>query len=289
MKEEARSWVIEVLGARDAREIRSLAFGITSDLRLIEVDDRLLVLRRYETHEVLDLIPRLVEYEARALTAARRVLRELVPEPIAFDVTGVRAGRPSLLMTFLPGAPVIHGLAPAQLALPLAQLHGSPLQGDLPRYHHWFDAERVVVPTWTTRPDAWSKLVDVVRGREPDAPHVFLHRDFHPGNLLWHQGELTGIVDWAFSCHGPRGVDVAHTRGNLALVDGVIAADRFLGAYRDLVPTYEHHPWWDIADLLSGGDQFFGVMAFNAFGADLDVDLLASRADDWAEALADAV
>jgi Ser/Thr protein kinase RdoA (MazF antagonist) len=55
---------------------------------------------------------------------------------------------------------------------------------------------------------------------------VFLHRDYHPGNLLWNDGSLSGIVDWAFSCRGPRGVDVAHTRWNLALVDIVAAAAR---------------------------------------------------------------
>jgi len=99
-------------------------------------------------------------------------------------------------------------------------------------------------------------------------------------------GELVGIVDWPVACCGPRGIDLAHTRGNLALVDGADAADAFLKAYVDLVPEYEHHPWWDVADLFSFDDDFRGVIAFNAFGAQFDLDLVRSRADDWAQVLA---
>jgi aminoglycoside phosphotransferase (APT) family kinase protein len=125
-----------------------------------------------------------------------------------------------------------------------------------------------------------------IRGPEPEEQPGFLHRDYHPGNLLWDRGELVGIVDWPSSCCGPRGLDVAHTRGNLALVDGADAADAFLKAYVDLVPAYDHHPWWDVADLLSFDDDFRGVMAFTSFGARFDLDLLRSRADDWAGVLA---
>jgi aminoglycoside phosphotransferase (APT) family kinase protein len=288
MDEAARCWVVEALGAHEVRDIRSLTFGITSNLWLIEVDGTPLVLRRYETDDLIDVLPGVVADEYRALVAARLVLGDVVPEPVAADVTGAQAGRPSLLMSFLPGKAVIHGLDPRRLALPLELLHRSTVPNDLSRYGHWFEIEMVAVPAWTARPGAWSKLTDVVRSREPEAAHVFLHRDFHPGNLLWEGGKLSGIVDWPFSCHGPRGVDVAHTRGNLALVDGVAAAERFLGAYRELVPDYDHHPWFDAADLMSlasGNEEFSGVLAFNAFGSNLDVELLRLRADQWAEAI----
>jgi len=68
-------------------------------------------------------------------------------------------------------------------------------------------------------------------------------------------------------------------------VDGVGAAEQFLRAYRQIVPSYDHDPWWDIADLLSFDGDFAGVMAFNAFGASLSIDLLHSRADEWARAI----
>jgi aminoglycoside phosphotransferase (APT) family kinase protein len=282
----AHSWVLEALDAKQVVDVRSLAFGVTSDLRLIEVDGVRLVLRRYLTSHVIDETPQVIAHEADALKAARAALGKLVPVPIAFDLTGVQAGHPSLLMTLLPGRPVVHNLDVRRMAALLAQIHEATIPSGLPHCRHWFDRNKITVPSWTNAPSAWTTLVAAVRGPEPEGQPAFLHRDYHPGNLLWDQGELVGIVDWAVSCCGPRGVDIAHTRGNLALVDGADAAEAFLEAYRDLVPAYDHLPWWDAADLLSFDDDFRGVMAFNAFGAELDLELLHSRADNWARVLA---
>jgi aminoglycoside phosphotransferase (APT) family kinase protein len=284
MDEVMRSWIREVLGAHDVRELRTLTFGISSDMRLIEVDGIPVVLRRYE-NAVVDELPTAIACEAQALKAARAVLSDLVPEPVAHDATGARSGCPSLIMTYLPGNPVIHDLDLRQIVEPLALLHSRAAPKDFPRYRHWFDIDRLAIPHWTKSPETWAELIDAVGGGEPSAEHVFLHRDYHPGNLLWEKGTLSGIVDWPSSCGGPRGIDVAHARGNLALVDGVGAAEQFLRAYRQIVPFYDHDPWWDIADLLSFDSDFAGVMAFNAFGAGLSIDLLHSRADEWAHAL----
>jgi aminoglycoside phosphotransferase (APT) family kinase protein len=278
-------WILEALGAHDVREVRTLTFGISSDMRLVEVDGVKLVLRRY-VNEFLNEGPMAIACEVKALKAARAVLGDLVPESVAHDATGARSGWPSLIMTYLPGQPVIHGHDLRQIVEPLALLHSRASPHDLPPYRHWFDIARLAVPKWTKSPQIWAELIDAVGGKEPSAEHVVLHRDYHPGNLLWDKGALSGIVDWPSSCHGPRGIDVAHARGNLALVDGVGAAQQFLSAYQQLVPSYDHDPWWDIADLLSFDDDFAGVMAFTAFGANLSIDLLYSRADAWAHALA---
>jgi aminoglycoside phosphotransferase (APT) family kinase protein len=288
MDEVTHSWILEMLDARDVREVRTLTFGISSDMRLIEVDGIPLVLRRY-TNRFVHHLTLAIENEAHALTAARAVLGDVVPEPIAHDVTGAQSGCPSLIMTYLPGNPVIHDIELRKIVEPLALLHAEPAPKDFPRYRHWFDPDCLSIPKWTKTPEAWAELIDAVRDGEPSAPHVFLHRDYHPGNLLWEDGRLSGIVDWPSSCCGPRGIDLAHTRGNLALVDGAGAAEEFLRVYRHFVPSYDHDAWWDIADLLSFDRDFAGVMAFNAFGANLSIDLLYSRADEWAHALTEAI
>jgi aminoglycoside phosphotransferase (APT) family kinase protein len=286
MDEVTHSWILEVLNAHDAREVRTLTFGITSDMRLIEVDGSPLVLRRYVTNEIVAELPMIVEREARALTEARVALGNLVPELVAYDVSGVHSGCPSLIMSFLPGEPVIHDIALQQIAEPLALLRDTTAPMDFPHYHPRFNVDRLAVPRWTKRPKTWAALIHALDDGEPSATEAFLHRDYHPGNLLWERGSLSGIVDWPNSCRGPRGVDVAHARGNLALVDGVVEAERFLRDYREVVPSYDHDPWWDIADLLSFDSDFAGVMAFNAFGASLLIEDLCARADDWAHALA---
>ncbi len=50
---------------------------------------------------------------------------------------------------------------------------------------------------------------------------------------------------------GPRGVDVAHCRLNLALMYGQDEADAFLEAYRKHSPGYRHQAFWDVDDALS--------------------------------------
>jgi aminoglycoside phosphotransferase (APT) family kinase protein len=277
-------WLSEVLGPSFSR-VRSLSFGITSELELLQVNGEMFVLRRYTDTELVERHPSLVADEVGSLAAARGVLGDLVPEAIAWDEGGVLAGQPALLMTYLPGAPLIHNLDPVLLVEPLTRLHAASVNVRLPKFRHWFDRQRVRVPVWSSSPETWKLLTELVATPEPHAPPAFLHRDFHPGNLLWAGGRMTGIVDWAFACQGPVAVDVAHTRCNLTMVDGLEAADRFLLEYTVANPSYEHNPWWDAAELLPWDDAFSGVMAFNAFGAGLDLQLLRSRADVFAEAV----
>ena len=235
MNELTHRWIREVLGAHDVRDVWTLTFGISSDMRLIEVDGTQMVLRRYVNESVNEL-PMAIAREAQALKAAGAVLGGLVPEPIAHDVTGARAGCPSLIMTYLPGVPVIHNLDLRQTVGPLTLLHARVAPRDFPTYRHWFDSDRLAVPEWTQRPATWAELIEAVGAGEPKAEHVFLHRDYHPGNLLWQHGRLSGIVGLAVVM--PRAT--RNRRGsrarNLALVDGVDAAEQFLRAYHEVDP-----------------------------------------------------
>ena len=56
---------------------------------------------------------------------------------------------------------------------------------------------------------------------------MLVHRDFHPGNVLFSGAGLSGLVDWANASIGPPDVDVGHCRANLVSVLDVEAADRF--------------------------------------------------------------
>jgi aminoglycoside phosphotransferase (APT) family kinase protein len=268
------------------RSVRSLTYGITSSLSLIEADGQLLVLRWYDRGESPDAGEHHVENEVRALAVARPVLGPLVPQLVAADPLGVDAGCPSLLMTYLPGRPAIVDVDPVRLAETIAHLHAGPVPTNLEVASHWFDADRLVVPSWTAQPDSWKRLIMTLNDPEPPAASVFLHRDFHHGNVLWTEGQISGVVDWPSASTGPRGIDVAHTRANLALVNGIDAANQFLAAYAAGVPGYHQETWWDAAALVGLAQDFAGVLAFNAFGAGLGDELLAARADSFALALA---
>src|SRR5207302_9854607 len=119
---------------------------------------------------------------------------------VAVDRPGERAGAPSLLMTRLPGRPVKQPTDQApwirdQAAL-LPSIHdldvaGSGLQAYLP-----YAVDRPAVPPpWTRWPAVWERAIEVFKGPAPEPPRCFIHRDFHPGNVLWHQGRVSGVVD----------------------------------------------------------------------------------------------
>jgi Ser/Thr protein kinase RdoA (MazF antagonist) len=86
----------------------------------------------------------------------------------------------------------------------------------------------------------------------PAYHQTFIHRDFHPGNVLWSRGQSTGVVDWADACRGPWGCDAAHCRAMLIQLAGPEAADRFLDAYESLT-GWKLDPYWEIASVLEHG------------------------------------
>jgi Ser/Thr protein kinase RdoA (MazF antagonist) len=88
----------------------------------------------------------------------------------------------------------------------------------------------------------------------PDDDNALIHRDYHPLNVLWRGEQLTGIVDWAWACHGPRSVDVAHCRLNLVLAIGADAADLFLRAWQAHAGVTDYDPAWDLRDAVDGLD-----------------------------------
>jgi len=89
----------------------------------------------------------------------------------------------------------------------------------------------------------------VFAGTVPEATTTFIHRDYHPGNTLWSDGKLTGIVDWTAASVGAPALDIAHMRLNLARDIGLDAADEFAAHHRRIAgQTFEHQPYWDVVD-----------------------------------------
>lgn len=89
-------------------------------------------------------------------------------------------------------------------------------------------------PRWSRKRRLWERAIDFALTTRPRIHEVFIHRDFHPTNVLWHRGAVSAVVDWVNACRGPAGVDVAHCRTNLALMYGAEVADRFLRAYMNM-------------------------------------------------------
>lgn len=163
-----------------------------------------------------------------------------VPEPIAADLESAWFGRPGVVMSRLPGRPDVTPTDVdawvAALAQALADLHETPLDG----------AEGAVTrPLWaeTWRPPAGEHdpltvaAVSAVTARLPSlaSEHVFIHGDFHPGNVLWHRGRISGVVDWSAAGLDSRWAELAYCRCDVCLLLGPDVADRLADAYSDIV------------------------------------------------------
>jgi aminoglycoside phosphotransferase (APT) family kinase protein len=186
------------------------------------------VLRRYVWPLVLEDEPLFPQRETDALVfGASRGLP--LPELIAADLAGAEVGDgvPALLMSFLPGravaSPDVHRLAEVA-----ARIHTVGPSGFPHQYFRWFNEADRRPPSNARNANLWERAIEVLSSGPPPFCPVFVHRDFHPGNVLWRRGRCSGVVDWANACVGPAGCDLGRCRGNLLGLAGREAADRFL-------------------------------------------------------------
>ncbi len=134
------------------------------------------------------------------------------------------------------------------LASVAASIHAVDASAFAHPYYPWYEDTLCAAPVGASDPALWERAIEVWHSRMPAYRPRLLHRDFHPGNVLWSSSGAF-VVDWANSCAGPWGCDIAHCRDNLIQLSGVEAADAFLGAYLELTEA-EYDPFWEIASVL---------------------------------------
>ena len=129
------------------------------------------------------------------LTAAREalVLERLAgtpvpaPELIAADAGAATCDVPALLVSRLPGAP-FDGRPPlGPLLAALADIHAVDPAG-IPPYRRYYEPERLRVPAWAGDRTVWERAIALAHEQPPALPERFIHRDYHPGNVLWQSG-----------------------------------------------------------------------------------------------------
>ncbi|MFD8550597.1 phosphotransferase family protein [Streptomyces fradiae] len=322
-------WVGRYLarGERIARVV-PLRGGWTSEMRRLDVvgpqGRRSLVLRQF-------VKPFFVRHAEGLLGREAEVLRLLGPtgvpaaEPVAVDPAGEHCAYPSLLMSLLPGAVRLDdegaGARAPLLARQLADIHRVAVaEAGKPRvYQAWTSPERVTPPAGTERPGLWARAVDVIRGEAPAYRGCFLHRDFHPGNVLFSGGgapdgerggapdggrggaaaagdgalRVSGVVDWVETSWGPADLDVAHCSTALTLLHGVPAgmafADLYAAAGGILPEDPAAHLYWRLVDALAyAPDAEKVAVPWRELGrTDLTPAVLAGRLEAYVQALLD--
>ena len=135
----------------------------------------------------------------------------------------------------------------------------------------------------------------MIRREPPPYRACFLHRDFHPGNVLFTGAgdglRISGVVDWVETSWGPADLDVAHCSTALALLHGVSAgmhfADRYVAAGGTLAEERAAHLYWRLLDALAfAPDAEKVAVPWRELGrADLTPALLTGRLEGYLQAL----
>jgi aminoglycoside phosphotransferase (APT) family kinase protein len=212
------------------------------------------VLRRFLNPHWLAIDPHLAPREAA-------VLQHLEPTPVpapgfvGVDPYGEVGGAPAVLMTFLPGKRTVlddHRRYAAELAHAMATIHDlapPPVDGlpdetaELPRMATEAQPNRhgsnPSVELWRTIVE---RMPNVTMG-----PNVFIHGDFHPGNVMFSRNRLSAVIDWPLASAGQPASDLSMCRLDTALMLGLDAADMILDAYEaETGAPVADRGWWDL-------------------------------------------
>lgn len=258
------TWVEEQLRARVVLS-RAMRGGMSSAVHVLTLETsggahRPVVLRRYVRPEINAESPDIAAREARTLRFAEEI-DVPTPQLLAVDPTGTAAGVPAVLMSRVPGRvdwwPRNAESWLRHLAELLPRIHAAPLPpaGTIRGYRP-YPQSSYEPPPWTHRPKVWERAIEIFHHPPPALPPAFIQRDYHPGNVLWSRGAVSGVVDWQSASIGPAAVDVGHCRANL-LGYGQHAVERFTHLWEQAAGM-TYHPWSDVVTLIGFLDDLRG-------------------------------
>lgn len=240
----AITWAETVLGS-PIRACEPLLGGLTSTmLAITDETGAESVLRLMTNHPWRAHGPALTRREQAAL-------QELEPTPVpapvslGLDAEGTSTGTPAHLMTRLPGIPTETCGAGTlgMMAETLATIHRVQPAEPFRTFQSWAPRAKWHVPEWSRHPHVWQRAFDMLEEEPPRFQPTFLHRDFSHRNLLWHNGEISGVVDWVETSNGPAWLDAGHAATNLAIAFGADQATGFLDAYSAITGAQPETHW----------------------------------------------
>lgn len=219
---------------------RPLSGGVSAAVHVLDISSprgfESLVVRRHGAASWKQLPHDVTQTEFRLLTALHDA-RLPVPQPLLLDASADVLPSPYYVMQFVHGSsefpPAFLDAALRAMASFLALLHS-------------LDAHTLALPSLPKREDPVESALQFVhddpmaaslrdaitRFRSQHSPSALLHGDFWPGNILWKDHAIAGVLDWEDAAIGPAASDVACCRAELNVLFGATAASTFTEYYR---------------------------------------------------------
>ena len=193
-----------------------------------------------------------------------------VPEPYYLDQSGEIFPTPYVVIEYIDGETIFgtHAIADfiPQLAMQLQRIHEDDCSNldvsFLPRH-----AEKVAEkigerPAIIDEEFEEGRVRDVLEEIWPLSQQnrsVLLHGDFWPGNILWRNGRIVGVIDWEDAALGDPLADVANSRLELLWAFGIEAMQRFTHHYQSLAGIdFANLPYWELYAVLRRISQIAG-------------------------------
>ncbi len=182
------------------------------------------------------------------------------PAPYYLDQSGDIFATPIVVMEYIDGTPAatLSDTHIRQFAAHLSNVHAL----DQAALHVSFLPQQANVvaeqlhepPPTADQSSDEGRVWDVLRAAWPIAQHnpsVLLHGDYWPGNTLWRDGRLVGIIDWEDAAIGDPLADLANSRLELLWAGGVGAMEQFTQRYQSLTSIdLTNLPYWDLCAAL---------------------------------------
>lgn len=267
--------------------VRALPGGIASAVHRVDLSTGLsFVVRRFNAELPWHSNER-VAREA-TLLAALAPTPVAAPEVLFADTDGSATGCPMLVLSLLPGAsidPPGDEAWATTLASALALVHAQAPP---------FDAEGWLT-FWVERDDLvpelaghelseplWDAIVGV-RGEIVDDRRTLAHHDFHPGNTLWSDGRVTGIVDWPLAGRGYAAYDAVYCAFDISLSKGLATGERFLRAYEAVTGSSLHDGWRAVVATRALDELDDWLAAYVGVGTALTLEELRTNFRAWVD------
>ncbi len=137
-----------------------------------------------------------------------RAIRELCGRPAAIFtfLDGIAVRRPKALHCELVGR-TLGSLHLAGEGFALSRVNALGLKGWRPLFQSFADEAGEIAPDLG---DLIAGELDHLEGNWPDdLPQGVIHADLFPDNIFFHQGDVSGVIDFYFACNDAFGYDLA--------------------------------------------------------------------------------